>query len=56
MFDKSSDRITAIIPFLIIFFAAAIGMKSNVDLFSWWHLICHQEVLPHSIQHEHHVR
>ena len=55
MFDRS-DRVTAIIPFFIVFLAAAIGMKSNVDLFSWWHLIYHPEVFPHSIQHERDVR
>ena len=38
MFKKSSDRIVAIVPFVLVLVAGAIGMKSDVDLFDWWHL------------------
>lgn len=38
MFNKNSDRIVAIVPFVLVLLAGAIGMKSDVDLFDWWHL------------------
>lgn len=37
MFTKSSDRIAALLPFLFILLAGIIGIKSNVDLFSYLH-------------------
>lgn len=51
MFDKSSDRIVALIPFVLVLLAGAIGMKSDVDLFSWWYLARYPEPSPHTIQY-----
>ena len=34
MASKNADRIIAILPFLLVFLAAVIGMKSEINLFS----------------------
>ena len=51
MFDKNSDRIVALIPFVLVLLAGVIGMKSDIDLFSWWYLARYSEASPHTIQY-----
>ena len=33
--SKNLDRIIGLLPFFILFLAAVIGIKSEIDLFSW---------------------
>lgn len=51
MFNKNSDRIVAIVPFVLVLVAGVIGMKSDVNLFSWWHLSQTSETSSDVIQH-----